>query len=174
MQTHSELQMLSQLLKDTNNIEGDVVEVGVYVGESAKVLDENKGNRELYLYDTFDGFHDIGENDPQHLQGAFKFEGLEDRIRKDFPNAEVITGYFPDSTIGHTKISFIHLDVDTYMSTLKSLEYVYPLVSIGGIIITHDYDQPALGVKKAFDEFFDDKPEQILINNTSQAYIIKL
>ena len=173
MQTDFELDLLSRLMKETNDIEGDVIEVGVYTGASAHILDTNRGNRKLYLYDTFDGFHDLGKNDPEIMQGYFKFDGVLDKINKEFPDADIIVGYFPDSAYPHKRLSFVHLDVDTYTSTLKSLEYVYPLLSFGGIVMTHDYVQPALGVKKAFDEFFSNKLEPIIKTDTSQAYITK-
>ena len=38
------------------------------------------------------------------------------------------------------KISLLNLDVDIYEPTVTILEYLYPLISIGGIIILDDYD----------------------------------
>ena len=55
----------------------------------------------------------------------------------------------------------LHLDVDIYDSTLNSLKFFYPRMSRGGCIISHDYPSSE-GVKKAFDEFFEDKPEIII------------
>lgn len=42
----------------------------------------------------------------------------------------------------------------------------------GGVIISHDYPSAA-GVKKAFDEFFKDKPEPIIQISGSQCLVVK-
>ena len=46
-----------------------------------------------------------------------------------------------------------HFDTDYYESTKHELEYLYPLVEKGGIIIIDDYGTWS-GVKKAVDEYF--------------------
>ena len=73
------------------------------------------------------------------------------------------------------KFSFVHLDVDIYTSTLEALKFFYPRINRGGAILSHDYPG-AVGVKKAFDEFFEDKPEIVieLPTGTGQALVIKL
>ena len=72
------------------------------------------------------------------------------------------------------KFSFVHLDVDLYKSTLDCLKYFYPRVSRGGVIISHDYPNSD-GVNKAFDEFFQDKPEIIIEPfATGQCLIVKV
>ena len=43
----------------------------------------------------------------------------------------------------------------------------------GGVIVSHDYSLLA-GVEKAFQEFFADKPEEIIDLPTTQCMIIKL
>jgi O-methyltransferase len=43
----------------------------------------------------------------------------------------------------------------------------------GGIIISHDYIN-AVGVRKAFDEFFEDKLEPIIEMSGSQCLIAKV
>ncbi len=46
----------------------------------------------------------------------------------------------------------------------------------GGVIMSHDYvasDGSITGVKKAFDEFFKNKPEPIIELSGSQCIIVK-
>lgn len=50
------------------------------------------------------------------------------------------------------KISILRLDGDWYSSTKVCLEHLYPLVSIGGVVIIDDYDAYD-GCKKAVDEY---------------------
>lgn len=65
----------------------------------------------------------------------------------------------------------MHLDVDTYISYKNCLEFIYPLVINGGIILFDDYGSPTCeGATLACNEFFKDK-ETIIIDKT--AYIKK-
>ncbi len=52
----------------TEKIKGELAEVGVYKGGSAKLICEAKGNSILHLFDTFEGLPNVGENDPAHIQ----------------------------------------------------------------------------------------------------------
>ena len=83
------------------------------------------------------------------------------------------------------KISFAHLDGDFYSSILESLIYVYPNLSKGAIVIIDDYCDPKIhdvnnilpGVKKACDEFFEDKKEKVgvlLAGGETHGYFRKL
>jgi Macrocin-O-methyltransferase (TylF). len=65
------------------------------------------------------------------------------------------------------------LDVDLYQSTLDCLEFFYPRLNPGGIIVTHDYSWAA-GVDRAFSEFFMDKPEKPIETIGYQAMVVKL
>jgi O-methyltransferase len=69
--------------------------------------------------------------------------------------------------------SFVHLDVSTYKSTLSCLEFFYPRMSTGGIILSHDYLN-AFGVTKAFDEFFEERPKPVISLTGRQGLIMKL
>jgi predicted O-methyltransferase YrrM len=68
-------------------------------------------------------------------------------------------GLFPLTAgpVADRKFSFVHLDVDLYESTKASLEWFYPRLSPGAVVMCHDYDHS--GVRKAVDEFLADKPE---------------
>ena len=52
------------------------------------------------------------------------------------------------------KISVLRLDTDWFESTKKELEVLYPLLSIGGVLIIDDYGHWG-GCKKAVDEYFE-------------------
>ena len=69
--------------------------------------------------------------------------------------------------------SFVHLDVDTYESTRDALQFFYPRMSPGGFLISHDYLN-ATGVRRAFDEYFADKPEPIVRIAETQCLIAKV
>jgi len=83
-------------------------------------------------------------------------------------------GVFPETAkeVGKIKFSFVHLDADIYESTKSGLEFFWPKINKGGIVLIHDYPC-ALGVKKAVEEFFQDKPEYIIRISHHQALIVK-
>jgi|GEM_PF-773003 len=166
-------------VKKTEHINGDIAEVGVYKGGSAKIISEVNKNRKLYLFDTFEG---IPENDfsINQINNGELCDSSLDNVKSylsKYNNIEYFKGVFPDSAANFKKqaYSFVHLDTDIYEATLAGLEYFYPLVRPGGIILTHDYRTKHLpGVKKAFDEFFKNKPETIIELWDTQALITKI
>jgi hypothetical protein len=61
------------------------------------------------------------------------------------------------------KISILRLDTDWYESTLHELEHLYPLLSVGGVLIIDDYGHWQ-GAKKAVDEYISKNKLRILLN----------
>ena len=92
-----------------------------------------------------------------------------------YPRVYLHKGIFPDAAQGLEKMpySFVHIDVDLYESTKACLEYFYPQLTPGGILISHDYSILA-GVKMAFTEFMRDKRERLIELPTTQCMIVKL
>jgi len=174
-----EVEALITSIKKTKNIPGEIIEVGVYQGGSAKVIYDNMGDdKKLFLCDTFEGLKDSTEDDDCWIKNG-DYTADFDMVQESFPDKErvkLIKGYFPDSATEEIKelnFSFAHLDVDTYTSTLNSLEFLYPRMSKGGIIISHDYNSiPA--VTRAIDEFFSNKPETVNTPTGTQMMIEKL
>lgn len=66
-----------------------------------------------------------------------------------------------------TKISLLRLDTDWYESTMVELETLYPLLSVGGVLIIDDYGHWE-GSREAVDEFFARNPS-ILLHRVSYA-----
>ncbi len=150
------------------NIKGHFAELGVFRGESSKIIHKLAPERILYLFDTFEGFPiDYLENKKDITR--FKDTRL-DIVKKNIGNLHNIKirkGIFPETSRGLESeiFSFIYLDADLYLSTLKGLEFFYPRVSKGGYIFIHDYHNPQeskAGVFRAVNEFMRDKPEKIL------------
>ncbi|MBU3935621.1 TylF/MycF family methyltransferase [Patescibacteria group bacterium] len=165
-------------VKATAKIKGDIAEAGVYQGGSAKLICQTKGNKNLHLFDTFKGLPSISakDNSNQFHQSQFtaNLKTVKNYLKK-YDNVHFYPGIFPLSAkIGkNIKFSFVHLDLDIFKSTRDALHFFYPRMTPGGIIISHDY-QNAPGVRKAFDNFFQNKPEAIVKLNNSQCLIVKL
>lgn len=160
----------------TAKLRGDIAEVGVFRGGTAKVICQAKGERPLHLFDTFEGLPAPGEIDTAFQQGQYacSLENVREYLR-GFPGVLFYKGYFPGTAgpVEDRRFSLVHLDVDLYTSTLQALEFFYPRMEPGGIIISHDYVEFA-GVRNAFDEFFEHKPETVLELSGNQCVVTKL
>ena len=165
-------------LKATKNLPGNIAEVGVYKGGTARLICEIKGDKNLYLFDTFEGLPETNDNDLFVQKGWLHNTSLESvkNYLSDFKNIYFLKGVFPETVapISDKKFSFIHLDTNLYQSTLDALEFFWPRMVVGGRIVSHDYNTNSMpGVKQAFSEFFMDQPEKIIDMNDSQVMVIK-
>ena len=152
------------------NVPGAFAELGVYKGNSAKLLRELAPERKLYLFDTFSGFDakDIA-SDPKTKISSLQFLDTSIEMVKQFVGSENVLfcpGHFPKtaSFVPEEEIfALVHLDADLYQPTLAGLEFFYPKLAFGGCMIIHDYFSGAWpGVKKAVDAFLLDKPESLV------------
>lgn len=150
-----------------NNISGAFAEVGVYQGETAKMIHEMDPDRRLHLFDTFEGFAKedlhLEETSNPNLTTDFSDTTVE-RVKKFIDgNTNVFfhAGYFPSTSekLKEEKYAFVHLDVDLYQPTLAGLTYFYSRLSPGGLLLVHDYNHTWNGVTKAVDEFIKTIPE---------------
>ncbi len=174
----NEAYQIFMAVKRTQKINGDIAEVGCYRGGSAKLICEAKGNKTLHLFDTFEGLPDLCPYDDSKRFKKGQYSAPLKAVRnylKKYSNVLFYKGLFPSTAepIKNKKFSFVHLDVDLYESTLACIKFFYPRMNKGGIIISHDYIC-APGVRKAFDEFFKDKPEPIIEMSGSQCLIVKV
>ena len=156
---------------------GAMAEVGVYRGASAKLICKAKGDKLLRLFDTYEGLPESSKEDRgvhKKNQYACSLEDVQAYV-DGFENVHFHKGLFPDSAEGveEAEYCFCHFDVDLYEGTKACLEYFYPRMIQGGILISHDYSILA-GVEQAFQEFFADKPEEIIDMPTTQCMVVKL
>jgi O-methyltransferase len=165
------------LAKAHSRLPGDFAEVGCFQGASTRLICEAKGDTTLHVFDTFEGLpkstvadrwiHDEG-------QYACSLDSVSDYLR-NYKNVHFYKGRFPATAdpVADRTFSFVHCDVDLYESTLGCLEFFYPRLRPGGVLLSHDYSVLA-GVKTAFAEFLADKPETPIELPSTQCMIIKL
>lgn len=150
-------------------IPGAFVECGVWRGGSAMTMALTLKalgikDRTLYLFDTFAGMTPPEEIDVDHAGTRIAdscYAPLED-VRHNMES----TGYAGDilyaagnicETVKHLQpvsnsIALLRLDTDWYKSTRAELEFFFPQVSPGGVVIVDDYGHWA-GSRKATDEY---------------------
>lgn len=164
-----------------NSINGHFAEVGVYKGGSAEIIAINKNNnKNLYLFDTFEGMPETDKKyDNFHNKNDFNDTSYEDICLgfSTYENVFIYKGIFPNDhgeKIKNEVFSLVHLDVDIYKSYVDCLNFFYPKMVNGGIIILDDYSSPNCeGAKLAVDEFFANKPEKPIWEVKPQVCIVK-
>jgi O-methyltransferase len=151
-------------------VDGDMAEVGVYKGNTARLIHHYLPEKPLHLFDTFEGFTERSVTTEQaHTSFATKghkfsdtsLEGVKRFIDAQNGNVAFYKGYFPDSLpseLSARSFAFVSLDADLYEPTFEGLKFFYPRMSTHGIIVVHDYNA-WIGARTAVDEFFADKPE---------------
>lgn len=180
------------------NIPGAIIECGVWRGGSTlsmiKMLQHlGVDDRDVYLYDTFEGMPAPGEADTSPFeQSALETwnetpDGTKpwkwamdpeiygiDFIRKVMAD----TGYPADrihlvqgtveTTIPGTlpeKAAIVRLDTDWYESTLHELVHFYPRMSPGAVLIIDDFGHWD-GARRAVEEFFSKNQPPIFFSRT--------
>ncbi len=164
-----------------NKTPGDLIEIGVYKGASIKVIHlasklSDFGMRSIHGFDTFEGIPvNIGHGD-EKFNGYLSDNSFEE-VRKSLPREiELHRGIFPQSAlkVPIEKIAFMHLDVDTYKTTLDALTFFWDKIVESGVILIHDYNsQGCPGVKQAVNEFLDNKNDFFMEISECQAIIVK-
>lgn len=154
------LKNMHELLEADTKQNTAVAELGVFRGEFAKEINKIFSDRILYLFDSFEGFSardcqieiDQGYTD-QNRVGYFSdtSEQLVMDKMKYPDNCRLYKGFFPDSAKGiDEQFCFVSLDADLYTPTLEGLNFFYPRLVKGGVILVHDYFSKSFyGVKDA-------------------------
>lgn len=167
-------------------IEGDVVECGVWRGGSSMAAAEallavGDTTRHLHLFDTFEGMPPPGDHDVAFTgssaadlmaaetraegRGIWCFATRADveanMARTGYPAEKIhlVEGRVEETLPGHApeRIALLRLDTDWYESTRHELEHLYPRLTPGGVLILDDYGHWA-GAKKAVDDYFAAHP----------------
>ena len=176
---------LNELLKLALMTPGDLAECGSYNGGSAIFLArgilEGGGRRRLCLFDSFEGLSEPDQTDGIHWQAGHLKGDLETLQRRlatlgDTSFVEIFSGWIPERFGGVSERTFclVHIDVDLYQPTRDSVEFFYPRMSPGGVMVFDDYGYVTCpGATKAVDEFMADKPEPIINLSSGGCFVMK-
>lgn len=148
------------------NIPGAVAELGVFKGHFSSLINEHFSDRNIYLFDTFEGFDETEANEELEsgrCSNDFIKEHKDTSVELMLKNllypdkAIVCKGFFPHSIskeASDEKYAFVSIDVDFEESMYQGLKFFYPRMSKQGIIFVHDYNTYYLeGVKKAIERY---------------------
>jgi O-methyltransferase len=175
------------------DLDGDFSETGVWRGGSCMLIAEtllalSSSSRRIFLFDTFTGHPppdadkdvDIWGNraidewqrmtrDGNHGWGYVSLEEVQANL--------ALTGYptnnlvFVKGMVEETaryvpsmdKLALLRLDTDWHDSTRASLEYLYPRLVSGGVLVVDDYGHYQ-GQRMAVDAYLKASGESILLN----------
>lgn len=166
------------------NIDEAVAELGVYKGTTAKFFRQLMPESKLVLFDTFEGFAPedvINENETATANaGTYLATLAQVKAYLSFDtNVEYVVGRFPDSVKNfedNNSYALVHIDADLYAPQLAGMEYFYPRMQQGGLLIIHDCNNYYQGSRKALDEFFAYKPETpvFIPDKSGSALVVKI
>ena len=185
-----------QFLRLVQSMEGSIAECGTFKGlgsfmfcHTLRQADPAFDGSGFHIFDSFEGLSEPTAQD--HIQdarvgptgaaymGAGSFHGGLDHVRRalsEFPAIEFHKGWIPESfkNLPEFEYRFVHIDVDLYEPTRDSLEYFYPRLREGGVIVCDDYAHLQWpGARKALDEYCDPRGIPALCLTTGQGVIIK-
>ena len=175
-----------------NGIPGALVECGVWKGGSMMaaaltLAREGCDDRDLYLFDPFEGMPKPSAEDVSHLgeDAATTFERTKRgddasdwclATREEVEAALHGTGYDPsrmhfvqgkvEDTIPQgapETIALLRLDTDWYESTRHELIHLFPRLVTGGVLIIDDYGYWQ-GARQAVDEYVAENRLRLLLN----------
>ena len=180
-----ETEEILKVARECLAVEGDLVELGCYKGDTSLLLAEvlrdfntklvekpvEKSVKKLWIYDSFEGLPEKSVADESALGRDFKDGELlvtKREVKERFLRAGLSVpiikkAWFKnlDGADFPNKIAFAFLDGDFYESIKDSIKLVAPKMSDGGVMVVHDYTNPALpGVKRAVDEWMQGKSHQ--------------
>lgn len=134
---------------------GDFVECGTaraFVSTAIlKYTNWNKtsGGRRFYLIDTFEGIVEELLTDSERAIGAIERHGMRyqnnypdaSRNVSPFKNVQLIKGRVPNilSQIPARQIAYLHIDMNSAVAEVAALEYFWPKVVLGGVVLLDDY-----------------------------------
>lgn len=145
-----------KLIWDFKDVQGCIVECGVWRGGMSAGIATLLSDREYFLFDSFEGlpkakeidgegalawqsntlspgYHDNCKAELEYASKAMTLSGAKHKLIKGWFNQTLPLASFNEP------IAILRLDADWYDSTMDCLTYLYPRVSKNGIIIFDDY-----------------------------------
>jgi O-methyltransferase len=165
--------------------EGDLIEVGVWRGGTGGLLATRCAslglNCRVYLCDTFTGVVKADAAEKVYAGGEHSDTSIAivKALMRDLgvENEVILEGIFPDDTgvlVGDSRFRFAHIDVDVYRSAKESVEWLWPRLVIGGMMVYDDYGfQQCEGITRFVNEQRKYADRVVMYNLNGHAVIVK-
>jgi D-glycero-beta-D-manno-heptose 1-phosphate adenylyltransferase len=168
----AKLKLMADVFLRVKDLPGDVADLGAYRGGASLILRRLAPEKYLHIFDTWDGtpyddplcHHKKGEwvtslDECKQLVGTDDLTCYHQGIfhgfvgnKADYPRSE------------SREYCFVYVDMDTEQATRDAIEFFWPRMAHGGVMMFDDYAwEPCAGVKKAVDEMFSGRTTNIAI-----------
>ena len=189
---------LGRYVEYAAKLPGNMIECGVFGGFSSlmscKILSQLSpefNGEGFYLCDSFEGLSQPLERDlvkvvesngivkkySSHKQGHFAVDYATVSGRfSEYPGVTLLKGWIPEvfAKLPESKWSYVHIDVDLYDPTMACLNYFYPRMTKGGVILNDDFDSPMFpGGRKSWIDFFEPMGLSYVVLDSGQSVYIK-
>jgi O-methyltransferase len=177
--------LLTQIARHCFGVDGDFAEFGVYRAGCAFMIfrsGEFPESKRFFLFDTFAGVPEEGLSPSEvdaGLAGAHADTSVEYVRGRLAPWAQrlVLVPGDVHATLPETQIdslAFVHMDLNAAEPTKAALEYSYPRLSKGAMILFDDYGWAGLEVQReVIEAFIGALPDTLIALPTGQALLVR-
>jgi O-methyltransferase len=177
--------ILVAFARECSGLTGSVCEFGVYRAGCAFMMLSTAAvpeNKRLFLFDTFSGFPREQLTDAEittGLVGALADTSVEyvaQLLSRWQEQIEIVAGdvFQTLDEVETGPLSFVHVDLNASAPTLRALEYAYPRLVSGAIMVFDDYGEKGLeDQREVVDAFFATREESVIALPTRQGILVK-
>lgn len=150
---------LKSILDKISEVEGDIVELGVYTGNNSLQFVWQEPNRKYFGFDTFCGYTDEDIESSPNKEGLLDNKGRWNHSKEevvyrinDFKNTFSLLGEFEivEGDLKETlpmfvkegkikKVALLYVDCNAYLPAVKGIEAVYSIMQEGSIICIDEH-----------------------------------
>jgi O-methyltransferase len=188
---------LVQFFRQVVSLDGAIAECGCWRGLSSYLLchylrahRDGFGGENYHIFDSFEGLsaptgadritdQAVTSGTREFGQAVGTYAADQEHVQAvmaDFPRITYHKGWIPESLRGlpELRYAFVHVDVDIHEPTRGAIEYFYPRLCPGGMIVCDDYGSLYWpGAKRAIDEYCAQHRLPLLTVSTGQAILWK-
>lgn len=179
---------LMRFAESVAKISGSTAECGVYRGIGSAMICQTlkatyASHERHFGFDSFAGVSAPDDNDKLAngnvgwVKGQLttSFEATAAML-SEFAFCQLVQGWIPETfpVAADQRFRLVHIDVDLYEPTLASLQFFYPRLNAGGVIVLDDHGfANCPGARRAALEYFADKSDTVIDLTTGQGFILK-
>jgi hypothetical protein len=178
--------LLTQIARQCAHVDGAFAEFGVYRAGCAFMIFETgalAAPKRFFLFDTFEGIptDQLTKSEiAADLSGAHADTSVgyvRERLKPWASQLVFVPGDVNQTLMTEETgtLAFVHMDLNASAPTRVALEYAFPRLAAGGMIVFDDYGWTGLEAQReVIDAFVRDKTEQVIALPTGQALLVKL